>query len=752
MILAVAVDHTTADVLIDIAVIVVVARLTGMLFRKIRQPAVVGEIIAGILLGPSLLGAFPGHLPVHLFPAAARSPLQVLADIGVVLFMFIVGLEADLDLIKGRARLAVSVSLSSIVVPFGLGLGAAVLLHRTYGAVNGQAVKFWPFALFIGASMSVTAFPVLARILTERGMHRTTLGSLSLACAAVDDVAAWSLLAVVVAVVEATGLLDLPRILVSGAVFVAVMIGVVRPLLARLAARYQDRPKLPSEVLAVVLAGLLVSAWATDRIGIHAIFGAFVFGAVMPKKTAAALVQQVIERIESITVLLLLPIFFIITGLNVNVRQLGFTGLADLAVILAAAIFGKFIGATLAARAQGVPARRAMALGTLMNTRGLTELVILNIGLTLGVLDQKLFTLLVVMAVVTTVMTEPLLRLVYPDHMLQVDLVEAQRLSSGAGDAGYHVLALLLDRGSGRAVVSLAADLAGPGGIVQPVHLLARSSSPRLDAGVAAELAQMAATVDWLTGLAEHRPEVDVHPHAQFTSDLVSDVITLVERSAVDLLLVAHTPESDDATVAALLSAAPCHVAVVAGVERIDPRRALSVQTGDGVDSDTAFELAARLALGRACAADPARRDGGGLFLLPDPGDEGRAHRLEDRLGKLHLPGVDARVADRAANIESKDLLVTGLAAAGRGRSVATLDALLLATPAVVLVVRSGDDPRRVGIEERARRLARSAALAAPDTAIPAGEASRATSVGGPDGPRAAEPPGPQTAAHTEAP
>lgn len=732
MILASAVDHTTADVLIDIAIIVVVARLVGLLFRKLRQPAVVGEIIAGIALGPSLLGAFPGNLPTHLFPMAARPSLQVLADIGIVLFMFIVGLEADLDLIKGRVRLAVSVSLSSIVVPFGLGLGAAVLLHHTYGTVGNQTVKFWPFALFIGASMSITAFPVLARILSERGMHRTTLGTLALACAAVDDVAAWSLLAVVVAVVEASGLLDLPRILMSGALFVGLMIGVVRPLLVKLAARYSDKPRLPPEVLAFVLAGLLTSAWATDRIGIHAIFGAFVFGAIMPKKTAAALVQEVIERIESITVLLLLPIFFIVTGLNVNVRELGLTGLGDMMVILAAAIVGKFIGATLAARAQGVPSRRAMALGTLMNTRGLTELVILNIGLSLGVLDEQLFTLLVVMAVVTTVMTEPLLRLVYPDDMLKADLDEAQRIARGGPTPGYQVLVLLDGSDAGRPLVDLGADLAGPGGLVHLMHFIPRSISPRLDAGVAAELAQMASTVDWLSGLAEHRPEIHVRPHAQFTSDLVADVLTHAERAEVDVVLVTHLPGTDDPTVAALLAGAPCHVVVVANSEHVDPRRPLQVQTGDGVDPDTAFELAARAALGRVARGTTAPGEPA-LVLLGDPSDEGRARRLGDRLDKLRVPGVKVvmpgvdTATERAATDSAADVVFVGLATTARDVSVAALDELLVSRSATVLAVHSNDDPRRVGLEERMGRLAHSAPIAPEPTSVDAPTPSAAT-------------------------
>jgi Kef-type K+ transport system membrane component KefB len=421
------VSHTSEVVAIDMALIIIVARMMGNLARRAGQPAVVGEIIGGMILGPSLLGALPGHLDLHLIPLATRPFLQVFADIGVVLFMFMVGLEVDLGLIKGRSKLVTSVSLTSIALPFGLGIGlAALLLYDTYGTVGHRVVDQVPFALFIGASMSITALPVLARILEDRGMHRTPVGALVLACAAVDDLMAWSLLAVVIGVVESKSALDLPTTFVEAVAFVCAMLLVVRPLLRRITGQARPGRVVPMGQLSVILAGLLVSAWTTDKIGIHMIFGAFLFGLALPKQGNEKLIAEIVDRIEGMAVILLLPIFFMMTGLSVNIRTIGVRQLGDLAAILAVAIGGKFLGAFGAARVQGLSLRQSATIGTLMNTRGLTELIILNVGLQLGVLNPQLFTLLVLMALITTIMTAPLLRITYPDRMLQADLAAVE--------------------------------------------------------------------------------------------------------------------------------------------------------------------------------------------------------------------------------------------------------------------------------------------------------------------------------------
>ena len=381
--------------------VIVVARIAGALFKRIGQPPVIGEVIAGIALGPSLLGDWSEGL----FPLESRPLLRILASLGLVIFMFLVGLEMDLGhLSGGRQRVSGGVAVLGTFVPFVLGIALAAVLHPDHGVGD-----FLPFALFIGAAMSTTAFPVLARILQEKQLYDTPLGVLAMASAAGDDVLTWATLAVVVAIVAATGAWTLPYILVLSVAFGLLMILVVRPALSR----YGDRPLGTSE-LALVVAGILAAAFATSAIGIHEIFGAFLLGAVFPRGPLADALRDRLWAVAAI----LLPVFFVTTGLNVDIGGVGLEGLWQLGLILLVACAGKLIGAGVGARAQGVARRESLAMGVLMNTRGLTELVVLNIGRDLGVLDGPLFTLLVIMAVVTTVATAPLLDVIKPDPWL----------------------------------------------------------------------------------------------------------------------------------------------------------------------------------------------------------------------------------------------------------------------------------------------------------------------------------------------
>lgn len=387
--------------LAGVAVVIVVARLAGALFKRIGQPPVIGEVLAGIALGPSVLGGWSNGL----FPVESRPLLRILASLGLAVFMFLVGLEMDFSLLGGRRRrISGAVAVSGTFVPFVLGVVLAMALYPSH-----RSGDFLPFALFLGAAMSTTAVPVLARILQERKLYDTPLGVLTMASAAGDDVLTWASLAVVVAIVASAGAWTLPYILVLSILFGLLLIFVVRPALAR----YRDRPLGQGE-LALIVAGLLACAFATSAIGIHEIFGAFLLGAVFPR---GRLADQVRGRLESVTAILL-PVFFVTTGLNVDIGGAGIEGLWQLALILVVACGGKLLGAGLGARSQGLPVRESVALGVLMNTRGLTELVVLNIGRDLGVLDGPLFTLLVVMAVLTTVATSPLLDVVKPDPWL----------------------------------------------------------------------------------------------------------------------------------------------------------------------------------------------------------------------------------------------------------------------------------------------------------------------------------------------
>lgn len=398
--------------LLAVAVVVTVARVVGAGFRRIGQPQVVGEIVAGVLLGPTVLGAVWPSASEYVFSEDVLPFIEILAQFGLVFFMFLVGAELDLRLIRGQGQAAAMVSHASIVFPFVTGVGLAILIFQSLGSPEGD---FLPFALFLGASMSITAFPVLARILTERGLHRTRLGTVTITCAAIDDVTAWCILAVVVTVARADGIAGAAPTLALSILFIAAMLLIVRPLLGRLARIHEDQGRLSGPVMATLFVGLVLSALATDRIGIHAIFGAFLFGVILPQR--AELTEELFDKLEDFSVILLLPLFFAFSGLRTDVLELGTDPQLWLytLLVLAVAVAGKWGGSAIAARVVGMGWRDAWSLGALMNCRGLTELVILNIGLELGVIPPTLFSILVIMALVTTFMTSPLLQWLRPD-------------------------------------------------------------------------------------------------------------------------------------------------------------------------------------------------------------------------------------------------------------------------------------------------------------------------------------------------
>jgi Kef-type K+ transport system membrane component KefB len=394
---------TTAEVnvrvLLALAVVISVSRLVGWALSRIGQPRVHGEILAGILLGPSLLGLVWPRALGFLFPTEILAALKVLAQVGLVLFMFLIGLELDLGKLRGQGHKAVVISQASILAPIVLGAGLAMALYSRYGAGVGRV----GFALFIGAAMAITAFPVLARVLQETGLYRSRIGALTITCAAVDDVTAWCVLAVVVAIVRSSGAAAAIRTVALSLVFVVLMLLVVRPLLARTRA-------VP---LWLALCLALLGAWTTEQIGIHAIFGAFLAGAVMPRRPE--LQRYVVDRLEHAVLTFLLPVFFVVVGLSTRVDLLrGWMLWGTTLLIIATAVLGKWGGAMVAARATGERWRDAAAIGILMNTRGLTELIILSVGLELGVISTTIFTMMVLMALATTLMATPLLSLVSP--------------------------------------------------------------------------------------------------------------------------------------------------------------------------------------------------------------------------------------------------------------------------------------------------------------------------------------------------
>jgi K+:H+ antiporter len=397
---------TVLHLLLALAAVVVIGRLLGFALRAVGQPPVIGEVVAGILLGPSLLGRLAPELASYILPASVAPFLNIVAQLGVVAYMFLVGLELNVDVVRERAHATVATSHASIVLPFVLGSVLALLL---YPRLATSDVSFTSFALFMGVAMSVTAFPVLARILKDRRMTQTELGAVALACAAADDLTAWCLLAFVVGVTQAE-IESAAWVAVLTLAFIAAMFFVARPIVARLVARSRDaEPAL--DVLAVALVGLLVSALITEHIGVHAIFGAFLFGAIIPHDSRVA--RTLIDKLEVFVTVLLLPAFFALTGMRTEIGLL--SGLAEwllCGLIIVVATAGKFGGTLAAARLTGMKWRDAASLGILMNTRGLMELVVLNVGLDLGVISPRLFTMMVIMALVTTLTTTPVLELI----------------------------------------------------------------------------------------------------------------------------------------------------------------------------------------------------------------------------------------------------------------------------------------------------------------------------------------------------
>lgn len=393
--------------LTQIIVILMMAGLFRRLFRAIGQPAVMGEMIAGIVLGPSVLGLFFPQALSFLFPASSLETLRLLSQIGVVLFMFVVGMELDVRHLREKGSAAVMISHASIIVPFLLGAALSLFLYKELAT---PGTSFNAFALFIGVAMSITAFPVLARILEDRGMSQTYLGSIAITCAAVDDVTAWCILALVVALVKSTGIGISAITIVLTLIFVAAMLFLVRPQLGRII-KEPDSQLHWRRLIPIILAFIMACALLTETIGIHALFGAFVAGVVIPPATEFRIFLK--DKLEAFSSYALLPLFFAFTGLRTQIGLLnGWQDWLMCALIIMVAIAGKLGGSMFMSRWTGMSWPQSFSIGVLMNTRGLVELVVLNIGYDLGILSGRIFTMMVLMALVTTFMTGPLLSLV----------------------------------------------------------------------------------------------------------------------------------------------------------------------------------------------------------------------------------------------------------------------------------------------------------------------------------------------------
>ncbi|MDF2456756.1 MAG: Na+/H+-exchanging protein [Cytophagaceae bacterium] len=428
--------HPLAILLLQIITIIVIARIFGFFCKKIKQPTVIGEIAAGIFLGPSVVGAYIPEFSAFLFPVQSLGNLQFLSQIGLIFFMFIIGMELDLRILKNKANDALVISHASIIFPFTLGIGLAYYIYLNFAPAT---INFLSFALFLGIAMSITAFPVLARIVQERGLSKTRVGTIVITCAAADDITAWCLLAVVIAIVKAGTVVSALYTIIMAVAYVWLMMKFVQPFLRKLGDKYSYKESLSKPIVAIFFVILLLSSFTTEVIGIHALFGAFLAGVIMPSNMNFR--NIFIEKIEDVSLVLLLPLFFVFTGLRTQIGLLNDIYLWQICgLIVLVAVVGKFLGSALSARYVGQSWRDSLTIGALMNTRGLMELVVLNIGYDLGVLSPEVFAMMVIMALATTLMTGPALDLInkfLPEKKYPVTHLQD---SSNQGERKYKML------------------------------------------------------------------------------------------------------------------------------------------------------------------------------------------------------------------------------------------------------------------------------------------------------------------------
>ncbi|BAY98910.1 sodium/hydrogen exchanger [Tolypothrix tenuis PCC 7101] len=602
--------HTVILVLFEVLIVIGLSRLVGLGFKSIKQPLVIGEIVAGIMLGPSLFGLIAPSAAATLFPPEAVPFLNVLSQVGLIFFMFLIGLELNPRYLSGQLETAVLTSHVSILVPFSLGTLLAVLL---YPLVSNASVSFTAFALFLGAAMSITAFPVLARIITENNLQGTRLGTLALTCAAVDDVTAWCVLAVAIAVAREGNIISAWPTIVESILYIGFMLTVGRWFLQRLATYHQRTGRLSQMVVALIYMGVVASALVTELIGIHLIFGAFLLGAAMPKN--ADLVRELAEKTEDFVLVFLLPVFFAYSGLRTQIGLLNRPELWLLcALVLAVAIAGKYIGTYVAARVSGINKREASALGWLMNTRGLTELIVLNIGLELGVVSPLLFTMLVIMALVTTFMTSPLLEWTYPKKLIRLDVVEPELEEETDTPTRiteeYRILVPVANPSTQKGLLQLAVAIAlnyRQSAVVHPLSLIefeedyAFESTPveanRLIAQRRQQLEELINNLEPATSRAY------VHPIIRTSSNVARETAQIAQIEQPNLILVGwHRPAFSNnrlgGRVGQILTTAPVDVAVFIdrGGERLE---SLLVPYSANIHDDLALILALRLLINR---------------------------------------------------------------------------------------------------------------------------------------------------------
>ena len=690
--------------MLAIAAVILAARLLGAALSRLGQPQVMGEVLAGILLGPTLVGAIAPEVQAYLFPPDIVPLIAAGADIGLAFYLFLVGMEIDPRILRERIGQAALISNTSVAVPLALGFLAAIPTFE----LLAPDVDYLPFALFMGVSMSVTAFPVLARILIERRMLRRPVGAISMASAAIDDVTAWGLLALATAVAGSGSGLDVLVVVGLAGVFTAAMIVVGRPLLARISTAYDEVGRVPPLWLGAVFVAVLLSAYVSQQIGIAAIFGAFVMGLIMPRK--AGLTEDVTRRVEDFVTMVLLPLFFVVTGLRTEIGSIDRIELWLVTLgLIAVAVAGKWLGAMAAARYGGFAWRDSAAVGALMNTRGLTELIVLNIGLDLGLISPTLFTMLVVMALVTTFMAGPALRLIDPRGRLSAAPEEEMQRAlhesrAGAPVAEHSIVVAPQDAGNLDALLSVAEPLARS---APPRELIiARLIVPtRYATGLASDDRDLRRAVDELaerrTTLVERA--VDVRTIAFTTPDAGEDLVRLASDETIDLVLIdGRRPLLGDGVpkgdVGEVLAEAPCDVAVLVERERgaitIDADHPVYVPFGGAEHDWAALELGAWIAsargaplrlLGAAFALDSGHRDASRLLASASLVVQQLAGVAAEPV--LVNPGPDVLRASSGAG-----LLVVGLSERWRDEGLGPLRSeLVKSAPSATLLVRRGE-------------------------------------------------------------
>ncbi len=522
-------QHPLALLLAQIITIVLVARFFGWLCVKIGQPAVIGEMIAGIILGPSFIGLHFPEFSATLFPGHSMDNLKFLSQVGLILFMYIVGMEVDLKILQKQAHDAVVISHASIIFPFALGFGLAYFIYSSLAPAN---VEFISFSLFIGIAMSITAFPVLARIVQERGIQKTKLGTIVITCAAADDITAWCILAAVIAIVKAGSFASSLYVIVLAMAYVFLMIKLVRPFLRRISELYPNRETLSKPIIAVFLLVLILSSYLTEIIGIHALFGAFMAGAIMPDNIRFR--EIFIEKVEDVAMILFLPLFFVFTGLRTEIGLINDIELWKVTGwIILVAVTGKFAGSAIAARFVGQSWKDSLTIGALMNTRGLMELVVLNIGYDLGVLSPEIFSMMVIMALVTTFMTGPALDAI--NRLFRKQQVPSPEQQVTPPASSYRILLSFTSPQKGKVLLQLANAFVRKSGAEQVITAMHISSSDKIH--------------DYLTGTYEKeylQPIISearelnqkVITLSKASSNINSDILEMTEEGHFDLLLI----------------------------------------------------------------------------------------------------------------------------------------------------------------------------------------------------------------------